>query len=86
MLAANPSLQIRIEGHTDDVGQEPDNLRLSEARAQAVHAWLVANGIDARRLSFRGYGESQPIATNDTPAGRALNRRTVFVVIDDPAD
>jgi len=80
ILVENGSTVLTVEGHTDDVGSDGDNLALSEARAQAVVDYLVAGGIDASRLTAVGYGESRPIADNGTPAGRAQNRRIQFVV------
>lgn len=80
LLDENPGLHIRINGHTDDVGAEADNQRLSEARAKAVYDFLIAAGIDAARLSYKGFGESRPIASNSTEAGRQQNRRTEFEV------
>ncbi len=80
LLDENPQLRIQINGHTDNVGSEIDNQQLSEARAEAVYQFLVENGIVAERLRFKGFGESQPIASNDTPEGRQRNRRTEFVV------
>lgn len=81
LLLDYPDLHIRINGHTDNVGEEMDNLALSEARARAVYDYLVEQEIAPERLAFVGFGESRPIATNDTAAGRALNRRTEFEVI-----
>lgn len=80
ILTENSSTVLTVEGHTDDVGSEADNLALSEARAQAVVDYLVAGGIDAARLTAVGYGESRPIADNETPDGRSQNRRIQFVV------
>lgn len=74
-IAANPGLAFEVEGHTDAVGNDGYNQKLSEARAQAVMAWLMSNGTSANRLAARGYGKSRPVATNDTDEGRALNRR-----------
>ncbi len=82
ILLANPTTVLAVEGHTDDVGSEEDNLGLSEARAQAVVDYLVAGGVDAARLTAVGYGESRPIADNATADGRAQNRRIEFVVIE----
>lgn len=79
-LKANPQLKVAIHGHTDNVGDDRANLLLSESRAEAVNQFLVRKGIDGARLSYLGLGESKPITTNDTPAGRALNRRTEFVI------
>jgi outer membrane protein OmpA-like peptidoglycan-associated protein len=68
-------LRVVIEGHTDNVGNRDANVRLSKARADAVRAYLVSKGIAASRLSTIGYGPDQPVASNDTPEGRAQNRR-----------
>jgi outer membrane protein OmpA-like peptidoglycan-associated protein/tetratricopeptide (TPR) repeat protein len=78
LLEENPDLKIQINGHTDNVGSEDDNLQLSNARAKAVHDFLIAEGIAPERLRYKGFGESQPIESNDTPEGRKLNRRTEF--------
>jgi outer membrane protein OmpA-like peptidoglycan-associated protein len=72
---------VVVEGHTDKSGSARANLELSRARAAAVVKWLVAHGVSARRLSSRGFGSSQPIAPNDTPDGRARNRRVEFRVL-----
>ena len=80
LLTDNPELMIEIRGHTDNVGNPESNLQLSEARALAVHDWLVAAGISASRLSSAGFGEELPIADNATPEGRQRNRRTEFVI------
>ncbi|NJO34718.1 MAG: OmpA family protein [Rhodospirillales bacterium] len=76
MLKAAPALKISIEGHTDNVGTPASNQKLSEARAKAVQDYLLSKSIAAERLRFKGFGESQPLEPNDTPAGRARNRRT----------
>lgn len=81
LLEKNPDLKIQIKGHTDNVGSESDNLKLSEDRAKAVYDYLVENGIVDNRLQFKGFGESVPIDSNDTVEGRQNNRRTEFVVI-----
>ena len=75
VLKRNPSLKIRIEGNTDNIGTEEYNMGLSDRRAKAVMEYLVKAGIDQSRLSTIGYGFSKPIATNATKEGRALNRR-----------
>lgn len=82
LLEKNPEMKIRINGHTDDVGSDQDNLQLSQNRAKAVYDYLVDRGIDASRLQYRGFGENRPIASNETPEGRRQNRRTEFEVID----
>jgi OmpA-OmpF porin, OOP family len=79
-MKVNKKLQVEVGGHTDSVGDEGKNQRLSERRAESVKAFLVEEGVDADRLSTRGYGESQPADTNDTAAGRANNRRVGFKV------
>lgn len=81
LLQSQKKLRIQINGHTDDVGSEEANQQLSENRAKAVYDWLIAKSIDAERLAYKGFGESQPIDTNDTEEGRKNNRRTEFEVI-----
>lgn len=81
LLSDHAALKIQINGHTDNVGAKEDNLRLSEQRARAVYDDLIKNGIAAERLRFKGFGETQPVASNDTPEGRQQNRRTEFVVV-----
>ena len=76
-----PTSEMVIEGHTDAQGDENMNQSLSDKRAEAVRVYLLANmGIDAERLVARGYGESRPIANNESEAGRAKNRRIDVVV------
>ncbi len=74
-LKANAAQLYEVQGHTDAVGNDGYNLTLSMARAQAVQAWLVANGAAATQLSAQGYGKTRPIADNDSDEGRARNRR-----------
>lgn len=81
LLKVNGGLRIELGGHTDDVGNDAANQQLSERRANAVRDHLVAKGIDGSRITAKGYGESKPIATNDTEEGRALNRRTEVTVL-----
>jgi outer membrane protein OmpA-like peptidoglycan-associated protein len=80
LLKNNGSISIEIRGHTDNVGAEVDNLALSEARAKSVYDYLVGRGIAPERLSYKGFGETMPVATNETETGRRENRRTEFVV------
>ncbi len=82
VLLSNPDLKVEIQGHTDAVGSESYNMTLGEKRAQTVKDYLVARGISADRLSIKSFGESAPIASNDTAEGRALNRRIEFKVLD----
>jgi len=79
-LNANTTISIEIQGHTDNVGNAPDNLKLSLARSKAVYDYLVTNKIDPSRLTFKGFGSTMPIAKNDTPEGRQKNRRTSFQI------
>lgn len=81
LLTDNPAVKIQLAGHTDNIGNAADNLKLSENRSKAVIKYLVTKGIDAKRLSFKGYGASQPLADNNTEVGRAVNRRTELKVI-----
>jgi OOP family OmpA-OmpF porin len=78
ILAKNPDLRIRVDGHTDSRGDEAYNQKLSERRAEAVRSFFAANGISANRLEARGFGETQPAAPNDTPENLRLNRRVEF--------
>ncbi len=76
-----PTLKIEISGHTDSKGADDYNKKLSNSRAKAVVDYLITKGISADRLTSVGYGEEQPIATNDTDDGRQLNRRTEFKIL-----
>ncbi|MBK7752093.1 MAG: PD40 domain-containing protein [Flavobacteriales bacterium] len=80
LMKANPTMRIEVGGHTDDVGADADNQKLSEDRASAVAKFLTGYGIDAARVSSKGYGETRPMASNGTDEGRALNRRTEITV------
>ena len=79
-LNENQAIQIQVNGHTDNVGSDTNNLTLSDNRAKAVFNYLVENGIDSKRMTYKGYGETSPIETNDTDIGRQANRRTEFMV------
>ena len=81
-LVENPTISIEIRGHTDSVGSEENNLRLSEDRANAVVDALKTRGINENRLISKGFGEMSPIADNSTDEGRKQNRRTEFYVLD----
>ncbi len=81
LLTDNPNLKIQIDGHTDNVGQEKDNLLLSNNRAKAVVGYLSGKAINPLRLSYKGFGASRPVSGNTTEQGKALNRRTELSVI-----
>lgn len=82
-LHENPNIKIEIHGHTDNVGDDQSNQILSEQRSKAVAEYLLLQGLDKKRIvATRGFGEKKPVATNDTPEGRALNRRTEFVIVN----
>lgn len=80
-LTNNASLKVELGGHTDSDGDDKHNMTLSDNRAKAVKEWLIKNGIEASRLSHKGYGETKPIAPNDTPENKAKNRRTVVKIV-----
>ena len=73
-----PDYKLKISGHTDDIGDENSNLRLSTDRAKACHDYFLLRRIDPKRLIYSGYGEGRPMADNTTPAGREVNRRVEF--------
>lgn len=81
LMKAHPRLKIEVQGHTDSIGGEEYNQKLSEARAQVVRMGIVARGIDESRVRARGFGMSVPIASNGTDEGRQRNRRTEFVIL-----
>ncbi|MGK0364212.1 MAG: outer membrane protein OmpA-like peptidoglycan-associated protein [Saprospiraceae bacterium] len=80
LLEDNVQLNIQINGHTDDVGSESDNLTLSTARAKSVYDWLIEQNILPTRLKYKGFGESQAITSNENADDRRTNRRTEFVI------
>jgi outer membrane protein OmpA-like peptidoglycan-associated protein len=81
LLGEHPEIaRIAVDGHTDDVGREANNLALSRRRALAVVRWLVAHGVDERRLEARGFGPKQPLESNATEVGRRKNRRVEFII------
>jgi OmpA-OmpF porin, OOP family len=82
VLTANPDLKFEIDGHTDNSGAAAHNLTLSQQRADAVKVQLVGMGIASTRLTTKGFGDSKPMASNDTPEGKANNRRVEFVRVN----
>jgi outer membrane protein OmpA-like peptidoglycan-associated protein len=80
-LKLNQGLKVAIQGHTDNSGSPADNMKLSEDRAKSVFDFLSQNGIEKSRLSYKGFGETKPVASNDIEEGKAQNRRTEFVIL-----
>ncbi len=83
LMKENPAVKIEIAGHTDNVGDKKYNQTLSEKRAKSVFDALVASGADAARLTYKGYGDTKPMASNDNEEGRKQNRRTAFTILSD---
>jgi outer membrane protein OmpA-like peptidoglycan-associated protein len=84
ILLAYPGLKIQLEGHTDSIGSDEYNMKLSQERADSVEQYLLAQGVSADSLSSVGLGKANPVATNDTDAGRQQNRRVEMVVSGEP--
>ncbi len=82
-MTENPYIKVEVSAHTDIVGSHSMNMKLSVARAKSIYDWLTKNGIAKERITYKGYGPDQPIATNDTPEGRALNRRSEIKILED---
>jgi OOP family OmpA-OmpF porin len=85
-LREHPRLRIEVQGHTDATGSAEYNLTLSQRRALSVRDYLVGQQVPADELVAKGYGKTQPVAGNATPAGRAKNRRVVLIVLDNPSE
>jgi len=81
VLKTRATMQVRVEGHTDTRGSRTSNMRLSQARADSVKAYVIGRGVEASRLVSVGYGPDKPIETNRTAAGRERNRRVEFVIL-----
>jgi outer membrane protein OmpA-like peptidoglycan-associated protein len=79
-LNENSKITIQVQGHTDNIGNDADNLHLSDNRAKSVYNYLLDKGIKSSRLTYKGFGKTMPVANNETEEGRARNRRTVFVI------
>ncbi len=82
-LSSSPGFNVELQGHTDSTGSDSYNMNLSQKRAKSVKSYLVDRGVDGSRLTARGYGEEQPMASNDSREGRAQNRRVELKVLGD---
>lgn len=83
MLKENPTMRVRLIGHTDSIGSDENNMKLSKGRAESIRQNMIRRGIDASRIEIDGRGESEPIATNETEEGRAQNRRVEMQVLSE---
>jgi outer membrane protein OmpA-like peptidoglycan-associated protein len=83
IVLAYPSLHLQVEGHTDSVGSDEYNQQLSERRADAVRDYIVQQGISAQSIEAKGFGKTDPIASNETTEGRQQNRRVELVLSGD---
>ena len=81
-----PKRKVRVEGFTDNVGSDDYNLDLSERRARSIKQRLIDDGVDASRISTRGYGEDHPVASNDSEAGRLQNRRVEIIIAEEEGE
>jgi outer membrane protein OmpA-like peptidoglycan-associated protein len=81
LMKVNPKLQVEISAHTDDVGEEDSNMKLSNKRAQSALEYLIKKGVGKDRMTPKGYGESQPLFENNSDEHRALNRRVELKVL-----
>jgi outer membrane protein OmpA-like peptidoglycan-associated protein len=84
ILEAYPGLKIQLEGHTDSIGSDDYNVKLSQQRAGSVQSYMVTEGVPADTVSAVGLGKADPVATNDTASGRQQNRRVDMVVSGEP--
>ena len=80
IMLENPDITVEVQGYSDNIGSEKNNIKMSQMRADAVKNYLVARGISADRISSAGYGSANPIGDNKDAAGRAMNRRIEFKV------
>jgi outer membrane protein OmpA-like peptidoglycan-associated protein len=81
-MTDNPKIKVEVQGHTDSVGNDAFNLKLSQSRAESVRTYLIKRGVSSDRMVPKGYGENVPIADNRTEAGRSQNRRVEFVITE----
>lgn len=82
-MTENPYIKVEVSAHTDIIGSHAMNMKLSVARAKSIYDWLTKNGISKERITYKGYGPDLPIATNDTPEGRQLNRRSEIKILEE---
>jgi outer membrane protein OmpA-like peptidoglycan-associated protein len=80
IVSGHPGLRLSVEGHTDSVGSDDYNQRLSEQRGESVRDYLTEQGMASNSVTSRGFGKTQPVASNDTAAGRQQNRRVELVI------
>lgn len=85
-LVKHPRLKVELEGHTDSVGADAYNLKLSQQRADSVREYLISQGVAANQLTAKGFGETRPTASNNSEAGRSENRRVAMSVVENPGD
>ncbi len=81
ILTNNPTITIHLKGHTDSDGEDEDNFILSQKRAKSVADYLIKKGIDSKRITYEGYGESRPLVKNDTPENKQMNRRVELLIL-----
>jgi OmpA-OmpF porin, OOP family len=81
LLSENPSIEIEMSAHTDSYGSDEYNFKLSDNRARSVMEYILLKGIAANRIISQGYGETKPVAPNDSPENRQLNRRVEFTIL-----
>ncbi len=82
-LNDNPKIEIELNGHTDNRGDKKKNMVLSQQRVEVIKKYLVSKGINSKRITGKGYGDSRPLTTNDNEESRRLNRRVEFVILKD---
>ncbi|MBM4227923.1 MAG: OmpA family protein [Gammaproteobacteria bacterium] len=82
IMNEHPGIRINVEGHTDSMGSDAYNQKLSDQRSASVVSYLLSKGVAADRMRARGFGESRPVASNDTGEGRAQNRRVDLIVAE----
>ena len=81
-LKSNPTIRVRINGHTDAVGSDRSNKKLSKKRAKFIRKYIIDSGVNKNRIEYQGFGEEHPVGDNETEAGRSKNRRVEFEIIN----